>query len=86
MGVLKVGFLELRARLGLVEQQFVDEAARQVLRVQGAMAHVDEGDVGFGYGYDDLTGFQRIGVDFTDQREMANFSANPLTRRDGLPE
>jgi hypothetical protein len=84
MGVLKVGFLELLARLGLVEQQLADEAAREVLKLQGGVAHVDEVDVGFGYGYDDATGFRTIGVDFTDQREMPN-PANPLTHRDGQP-
>jgi hypothetical protein len=84
MGVLKVGFLELLARLGLVEQHVVDEAARQVLKVQGVVAHADEGDVGFGYGYDDATGFRTIGVDFTDSRELGN-AYNPLTHRDGQP-
>jgi hypothetical protein len=38
MGVIKVGFLELLARLGLVEQELVDKTARQVLMAHGTAA------------------------------------------------
>jgi hypothetical protein len=48
MCVIKVGFLELLARLGLVEQELVDKTARQVLMAHGTAA-VDGAEVDFDY-------------------------------------
>jgi hypothetical protein len=41
MGVIKVGFLALLARLGLVEQELVDKTARQVLMAQCTAVNVE---------------------------------------------